>query len=57
LTHWQPIKKVDGSSISPSWSEGFFVKPEKPFYLSTVHDREALTHTLRAFAEILPTMA
>ena len=36
---------------------GVFVKPEKPFYLSTVHDREALTHTLRAFDEILPTMA
>src|SRR2546421_216495 len=36
---------------------GVFVKPEKPFYLSTAHDREALTHTFDAFDEILPTLA
>ena len=36
---------------------GIFVKPEKPFYLSTAHDRQALNQTLEAFAEILPTLA
>jgi glutamate-1-semialdehyde 2,1-aminomutase len=36
---------------------GVFVKPEKPFYLSTAHDLEGLTHTIAAFDEILPTLA
>jgi glutamate-1-semialdehyde 2,1-aminomutase len=36
---------------------GIFVKPEKPFYLSTAHDLPALNLTLKAFDEILPTLA
>ena len=36
---------------------GVFVKPEKPFYLSTAHDLEALAHTFDAFDEILPSLA
>ena len=35
---------------------GVFVKPEKPFYLSTAHDVEAVAHTFAAFDEILPTL-
>jgi glutamate-1-semialdehyde 2,1-aminomutase len=38
-------------------ARGIFVKPEKPFYLSTAHDRAALAHTFAAFDEILPTLA
>jgi len=36
---------------------GVFVKPEKPFYLSTAHGREALARTFGALDEILPTLA
>jgi len=32
-------------------------QPEKPFYVSTAHDLEALTHTFDAFDEILPILA
>jgi glutamate-1-semialdehyde 2,1-aminomutase len=35
---------------------GIFVKPQKPFYLSTAHDRGAVTQTLDAFREVLPTL-
>jgi len=46
-------RKLDSALLG----RGIFVKPEKPFYLSTAHDRGALTHTFAAFDEILPTLA
>jgi len=36
---------------------GVFVKPGKPFYVSTVHDRAAIEDTLRAVEEVAPTLA
>ncbi len=36
---------------------GVFVKPEKPFYLSTAHDAAAIRRTLDVFAEIVPSLA
>lgn len=36
---------------------GIFVKPSKPFYMSTVHDHEAIEETLRAFDGALGGLA
>jgi len=38
-------------------ARGIFVKPGKPFYLSTAHDDVAIRHTLDAFEESLPGLA
>src|SRR5881296_2839279 len=38
-------------------TRGIFVKPGKPFYLSTAHDDVAIRHTLDAFEESLPGLA
>src|SRR5256884_4460809 len=38
-------------------TRGIFVKPGKPFYLSTAHDEAAIRQTLEAFEESLPAIA
>ncbi len=38
-------------------ARGIFVKPGKPFYLSTAHDDAAIRQTLEAFEESLPGLA
>jgi len=38
-------------------TRGIFVKPGKPFYLSTAHDEIAVRQTLEAFEESLPGLA
>src|SRR6059036_2418981 len=38
-------------------ARGIFVKPGKPFYLSTAHDDAAIRQTLEAFEESLPAIA
>jgi len=38
-------------------ARGIFVKPGKPFYLSTAHDDIAIRQTLEAFEESLPGLA
>src|SRR5206468_12102853 len=38
-------------------ARGIFVKPGKPFYLSTAHDDSAIRRTLEAFEESLPGLA
>src|SRR3989454_8429202 len=38
-------------------ARGIFVKPGKPFYLSTAHDDAAIRQTLDAFEESLPGLA
>src|SRR6266568_826721 len=38
-------------------TRGIFVKPGKPFYVSTVHDNIAIRQTLESFEESLPGLA
>ena len=38
-------------------ARGIFVKPGKPFYLSTAHDEIAIRQTLEAFEESLSGLA
>ena len=38
-------------------ARGIFVKPGKPFYLSTTHDDIAIRQTLEAFDESLSSLA
>lgn len=38
-------------------AHGIFVKPGKPFYLSTAHDAGAIRRTVEAFDEVVPGLA
>src|SRR2546422_1016957 len=47
-------RSVLDTSLLP---RGIFVKPGKPFYLSTAHDDAAIRQTLEAFEESVPRLA